>query len=248
MAALKYIVLFSMFSITALLHIVPDEAEVVIESKESKTVSVGAVFNKIKWFRFKDQDVWMMNQSHFGLYSPAASWDRLAIVIDKTKSPKTAEFYQLEPGPLEWIEGMETSSLKLKPYKVACYMCHSNGPRAIRPNYGSPFDPTSLKDKLKIFYWNLRIKTYGRVLGHGADSNPDSKHPFRWSGDYENEALTVPTCVKCHKEEGFLARGRLRRQNLPTIKAMLEMGEMPPAGFSLSEKEKIQLESFLMGF
>ena len=73
---------------------------VLIQSLESKTLFEEPVFNEIKWFSFKDKDVWMMNQSHFGKEASLDVIDRLAIVIDKTKSPKTAFFMQFKLGSL----------------------------------------------------------------------------------------------------------------------------------------------------
>ncbi len=222
-----------------------DDHEIFIESEESKTMSGNAVFNKIKWIRLEGKDVWMMNQSHHGPSLKKEAWDRLAIVVDKTITPKSVKFYQLEPGPLEW-----NGNQKKKPFKVACFMCHSNGPRAIRPNYSSTFSPTGLKDRLKIYMWNLRIKSYGMVSEHSSHTKLDKKliPPFRWRGQYENEILKVKTCMRCHKESGFMARGTLKRQNVPTIKFMVERGHMPPLGFSLSQNEKKELERFLKGF
>ncbi|MBK8201496.1 MAG: cytochrome c [Bdellovibrionales bacterium] len=187
----------------------------------------------------------MMNQSHHGSHAGEKAWDRLAIVVDKTQSPKIARFYQLESGPLEWREGLAE-----KPFKVSCFMCHNNGPRVIRPNYDSPFDPTSLKDRLKISYWNLGVKLYGRVKAspHHDERDMSQLPPFRFRSSYENERLQVATCIKCHKESGFLARGALSRQQVPTIKFMLEMGQMPPLGFRMSAQEKQELQLFLEGF
>lgn len=237
---------FGIVCLTSLLVIaVSDNQEVFIESQESKTTTGGPVFNKIKWFQFKDKDVWVMNQSHHGSLARAKTWDRLAIVVDKTQSPKVARYYQFEPGPLEWRE-----TLSEMPFKVSCFMCHNNGPRVIRPNYDSPFDSISLKDKLKISYWNMRIKLYGRVLPSPIHEDQDKflLQPFRYRSTYENESLQVTTCIKCHNESGFLARGLLRRQQVPTIKFMFESGQMPPLGFHLSSKEKQELEMFLEGF
>lgn len=243
---LKAFALIAICSIGFLVGVTNDHQEVFLESKESKTINGGPVFNKIKWYQFKDKDVWMMNQSHHGSLGVGSnSWDRLAIVVDKTQSPKRARFYQFEPGPLKWRD-----DLVEKPSKVSCFMCHNNGPRNIRPNYDSIFNPTSFKDRFKISYWNLRMKLYGRVL---ADSWHDEKDqsiipPFRFRSPYENEHLKVATCVKCHQDSGFLARGFLNRQQVPTIKFMLESGQMPPAGFWLSNQEKQELEMFLEGF
>lgn len=243
---LKAFAFIAVCSIGLLVVVTNDHQEVFLESKESKTINGGPVFNKIKWFQFKDKDVWMMNQSHHGsLGAGANSWDRLAIVVDKTQSPKRARFYQFEPGPLEWRE-----DLAEKPFKVSCFMCHNNGPRNIRPNYDSPFNPTQFKDRFKISYWNLRMKFYGRVLADAWHNERDQSiiPPFRFRSPYENEHLKVATCVKCHKESGFLARGFLNRQQVPTIKFMLESGQMPPTGFWLSKQEKQEIEMFLEGF
>lgn len=187
-----------------------------------------------------------MNQSHHGAKGLGQnSWDRLAIVVDKTQNPKRAQFYQLEPGPLEWKDG-----LKEAPFKVSCFMCHSNGPRAIRPNYDSPLNPTAFRERVKISYWNLRMKLYGRVLPHRihAEKVSSLERPFQFYSSFETESLKVKTCMKCHKDSGLFARGFLSRQQIPTIKFMLESGEMPPVGFTLSQDEKSQLEKYLEGF
>lgn len=219
--------------------------EVLFESKESKSVLGGPVFNKIKWIPGKDKDVWMMKQGHHGPHQNESSWDRLAIVVDKTRSPKTVRYYQLETGTLEWSDDVKETS-----FRVSCFMCHNNGPRAIRANYDSPLDPTSFSDRLRIAAWNLRIKLYGRVK---ADILHDFKDltapvPFRFRSSYENEVLKVEGCAKCHNEDGFLARGSLRRQQFPTIQFMLESGAMPPMGHSLSRTDKEALQKFLSGF
>ncbi|MDB9786667.1 hypothetical protein OAB57_01055 [Bacteriovoracaceae bacterium] len=221
-----------------------DEHEIFIESEESKTISGNAVFNKIKWIKRKNKDIWMMNQSHHGPSLKAEKWDRLAIVVDKSIEPTTVKFYQLGPGPLKWNESSTTTS---KPFKVACFMCHSNGPRTIRPNYSSTLSPI---EHLKIYMWNLRIKSYGKVVEDSSHTVFDKKlnTPFRWRGKYENEILKVKTCMKCHKDSGFMARGTLKRQHIPTIKFMIEKGHMPPIGFGLDENEKKALERFLEGF
>ncbi len=235
-----------LLSLTGLLvFIINDDQEVFIESRESKTTLGGPVFNKIKYFRFKNKDVWMMNQSHHGFNAKSKDWDRLAIVVDKTQSPKVAQFYQLEPGQLKWEENPTE-----KPFRVSCFICHNNGPRVIRPNYDSLFTSSQLKEKLKIPYWNLNIKLYGRVIANKIHDqrDPSAQPPFRFRSPYENETLKIATCIKCHKESGFLARGSLVRQQATTIKFMFESGQMPPFGFGLSFQEKQELKKFLEGF
>jgi hypothetical protein len=109
-------------------------ATILIESEESKTKELTSVFNQIKWTTTPKRDIWMMNQSHYGTHASNARWERLAIVVDKTKSPPTARFYQLDPGPLVWSDDLPNHR---SPFRVSCFNCHSNGPRAIRPLQGS---------------------------------------------------------------------------------------------------------------
>ncbi|MGZ3769003.1 MAG: hypothetical protein ACXVCP_06905 [Bdellovibrio sp.] len=224
-----------------LMIIFSNSHEIVFESMESKSLNNAAVYNKIKWFNFANKDVWMMNQSHDGL--SAQKWDRLAIVIDKTQTPKLAKFYQLEPGALEWSEG-----LKEVPLRVSCFMCHPNGPRVIRPNLDSSTAPLPWQDRIKLSLWNLKIKSYGRLKTSAPSYENLKAVPFRWPDHYANEPLTVKTCTKCHKESGLFARGTLLRQNILTVKFMVEKGLMPPLGMSLSNLEKSQLEKFIAGF
>jgi hypothetical protein len=217
-----------------------DTTGILFESRESKTTKSKPVFNKIKFFTHKTHDIWMMNQSHHGLNTNADNWDRLAIVVDKTRSPKMARYYQLQPGPLnpeqKWIE---------QPFKVSCFMCHNNGPRAVRPQHDSTSKKISLMDRLEIAYWNLKIISYGRVI-------PDPVHAdspnFQLKSHYENEPLKVSACVRCHQEQGLFARGELRRQQIPTIRFMLNQGLMPPPGFKLSNQDRQNIDQFIEGF
>jgi len=224
-----------------------DTSGVVIESAESKNSQLGSVFNEIKWFPGKDRDIWMMNQSHFGRDLPHEKWERLAIIVDKTKTPMVARYYQFEPGPLEWSEDLVHKRVN---YRASCFICHNNGPRAIRPFTDSELAALTWKEKLKIALLNLRVKTYGRIhydKVHDEEDKTLEVH-FRYHGSPHEDELKVPVCLKCHSEEGFLSRGVLVRQQIGTIRHMVEGGHMPPPGFSLSKKENQQLQDFLHGF
>ena len=182
-----------------------------------------------------------MNQSHFGLNAEKNKWERLAIVIEDKK----ASFYQIEPGPLEWSEDLIKKQVT---YRATCFMCHNNGPRAIRPDYDKL--NISWADRVKILFWNLKIKSYGRILPSEemlqADQN--RKVPFRHPSDLDNQELKVATCIKCHNDNGLIARGFLKRQQAGTIEFMIEHKIMPPPGFSISEKELRQVKDFVAGF
>jgi len=223
------------------------EQIITIESEESKNEKLESVFNQIKWIPGKDQDVWMMNQSHFGVDTPSEKWERLAIVIDKTTTPKTARFYQFKPGPLEWREELLAQRA---PNRASCFTCHNNGPRSLRPISESTHAPLSWSEKVKMSLWNLRIKTYGRI-------NYDDRHDledkdlivkFRFPGNPHNDPLHVPVCVKCHNENSWWARGTLRRQQVSTIRHLVESGQMPPPGFQLTKQDQRKLQDFLRGF
>ena len=206
-----------------------------IESLESKTLDQKAVFNRIDWQSEKDRDVWMMQQSHHGPTPNEKEWDRLAIVIDKKVSPYQAHFYQLAPGPLK-LE----AAFKEVPFRVSCFVCHSNGPRAIRPEVHSKEAPLSMAARMKILLWNIRIKTYPRIEVLSAPG-------FRFTGKSANAKLEIKTCIRCHQDSGLIARGYLTRQNAATIHFMIEQKEMPPFPFSLSQKEKLKINAFLDG-
>lgn len=237
---------FILFLITILVVFLKTEShEVFLESLESKNQFGEPVFNRIKLMSTNERDIWMMNQSHHGKNTPDENWDRLAIVVDKTTQPFTARYYQLPAGPLIWSENPVT-----KPFRVSCFMCHNNGPRVIRPNNQSATHPINSIETIQIFFLNFKIRSYPRIL-------PDATHlgktdsvgaPFRWTGNYENETLEVKACTKCHNEIGPRARGKLTRQQTPTIRFMVESGFMPPHDSQLNKNEQKQIMRFMQGF
>lgn len=236
-----------LFITGTLVSVVSDKSSVFIESEESKNKYMKSVFNEIRFIPGENQDVWMMNQSHHGRHPEQKQWDRLAIVVDKTTTPKTARYYQLKPGPLEWEENLKTQR---EPYRVSCFLCHNNGPRALRPVAESTLASLNWKQKVQIAAWNFRMKTYGRIQVHSEHDSEDlnQRPALRFHFPQANQELKVKPCMMCHKEEGFLARGTLVHQQRGTIKSLVDRGEMPPPGFSLSPKEKKELEDFMMGF
>ena len=139
----KALIFASAFGLSALAFSVSHlPKEVMFRSEESRTVSGGDVLNRIKLISDDARDIWMMNQSHDG----GRSFERLAIVVEDSK----ATFYQLEPGALEWSQ-----TPTQREFKVSCALCHSNGPRAVRPQ-----DSPSWSESIRIALWNLKIKSY----------------------------------------------------------------------------------------
>lgn len=239
---IKLVIFLTLILSTSLSIIYSNGEAISFESQESKISDNGNVYNSIKWFDLGRKDIWMMNQSHSGPNAKGEKLDRLAIVIDKTKSPKVASFFQLEPGPLKW-----SNDIKVKPFKVSCFVCHSNGLRAIRPNMNSKDKPIGLAQSLKLKMWNIKIKSYGVVVASEKDLNSYRTQfpPFKWQQPQLNKKLNIKTCNYCHKNNGILARGVLTKQNAPTIKFLYESGQMPPFGMKLSKNEKHELEKFI---
>lgn len=214
------------------------ESAIVIQSEESKTNRDGAVFNRISFRSEPTRDIWLMQQSHQGLTPEFHKWDRLTIVVDKIKTPYIASYYEMQPGALD----LDTEKAHQIQFLVSCFMCHNNGPRVIRPEWTSTEAPLTLSERMRIVYWNFKIRSYGRV-----DYNDELDHNeiFRMGGHLENEKLEVHACTRCHSESN---QGVLTRQNSLTIKFMVERGYMPPRGYKLTEKDRKAINEFVAGF
>lgn len=212
-----------------------------IQSLESKTILGEPVFNEIKWFEYPDKDVWMMNQSHFGKDALPEKKDRVVIVIDKTKTPKSAYFMQISPGPLEWSEDLYTKKVA---NKVSCFICHANGLRALRASPSSKsLDAFSW---VKKNYLNYKINSYGLVVENERHTLEDKSlvTPFRIRTVFDNEVLQLKICSQCH--DGKI-RGQLTRQNAVSIQFLLESKMMPPPKTEMTLADLKRIKNFLNG-
>lgn len=240
----KYLVVISSLIIIASLFFVGwqllFDKTVFFASLESKGIDHKTVYNEIKFFKKDNFDIWMMNQSHFGIHTDKSKIDRLAIVVDRPS--KSAKFYQLPPGELVWTDDLPKQKIE---FRVSCFMCHANGPRAIRAD--NVKSNLNTFQKLKINFWNYKIKAYGRINADPMHTNEDInlKMPFRYRAELDNEKLNIKTCNECHNEKN--GRGELTRQNLVTIDFLLKNKLMPPSGYALSESEKSKIEQFIIG-
>lgn len=222
-------------AVIAVVLAMTDAAPVLIQSQESKTGDGQPVFNQISFRPGRDRDVWMMQQSHHGLTSDAGRWDRIAIVVQHD-ARRTAEFYQLVPGTLVWDQNEKAVTKK-----ALCFMCHPNGPRAVRPDQNNSQVILTLWDRFRVQIWNLRIKTYGRVVSPLQNLEAD----FRMQSKTANEQLRITACTRCHSDKGLVQRGHLTKQNFTAIDFMLRNNLMPPPGFSLDEKDRQVIQQFI---
>jgi hypothetical protein len=213
---------------------------------ESKTLSGRSVYNRILFYEKDEKDIWLMQQSHHGLDKKWNQWDRLAIVVDKSTSPKRAQFFQLPPGKMKTEMGA-LRSLEIQP-RIDCLRCHSNGPRLIRPKQLKTSGAwENVLHTARLLWWNLKILTYGRV-NVSLSPRQVRNHWLRPEIAHGADQLEVKTCSKCHRNQGLFARGPLTRYQVETIRFLIESKSMPPWGHTLSEQEKVQLKDFINGF
>jgi hypothetical protein len=209
-----------------------DREPILFQSRESKSEDNGPVFNRIAYIAGGDKDVWMMQQGHQGNDGAFTSWDRIAIVV-KHDRVRSTTFHQLIPGDLSFDIKSEA------PKRAACFACHPNGPRVIRPEF-SDFEVSGW-NRMRLFLWNLRIKSYGPLSSESQGADPT----FRLQIGIANDALKVKACTRCHNDSHILGRGELTRQNFPVIDFMLKEGLMPPPGYKVSEHERREVLEFI---
>ena len=212
-----------------------DQSPILIESQESMTNKKEPIFNKIQYIPGINKDIWLMKQSHRGLKAPENQWDRLSIVV---KNRKDEAIFRQHSNTTQL--GIESPT---KDFSVSCYLCHSNGPRAIRPKWDSKWAPVSYWNQARIQLWNLRIKLYGTMKGIGEGS----RSPFAMNHWNLKQELKIKACTKCH-HDGFLGRGVLKKHHFLSIKFMVENRYMPPKGFSLKESDRKKIEDFVTQF
>lgn len=209
--------------------------QITFQSLESTTETGAPVFNKVQWLAGWQEDVWLMAQSQHGFSTDANMWDRLAIVVNKKTS--VAKFYQLSPGPLKWNGPAEA-----QPLKARCYACHTNGPRAIRPDYSSLTVKPNPWQRLAINIWNLRIKTYGRL--QSTEGHPFLEGvSFRSSMPILKLGLNLISCQKCHSSSGI--RNPLTLEQIGTASFLVTNGLMPPLPFSANPDDVTTLNRLM---
>lgn len=200
------------------------------QSLESKTGENLPVVNEIQLITNETEDVWMMRQHHARMSANKEHWDRLAIVVSKNNSPKQAEYFQLPPGKIEWTA--ETRELRL-PNKIDCSNCHINGPRKIRPDPAA--GSHSLAQKIKLFWWNLKLQRYGKLVNKSYAKLTTEKSGHEVT--LMNSKFSKTMCDACH-HDGPTGRGSLRLRHSSVIQFMVTKGFMPPSQFFLSKKQQ----------
>jgi hypothetical protein len=208
-----------------------DENSVAFQSLESVTETGAPVFNEIGFYPGKNKDIWIMRQSHHGLAPSESQWDRLSIVVDKTKG--TASFYQLQSGPIQDLTLAQVIQFA-QPLKARCFACHSNGPRAIRINLDSTDVTPSIVKQARVAFWNLRIKTYGKLKSQEGVHFIEGV-PFKSPLEILSRPMPLKSCVDCHSENGI--RNQLTLEQIGTVNFMVKNGFMPPFPFKITAED-----------
>lgn len=170
--------------------------------------------NKIYFKPGIKEDIWIMRQTPSDSGLPESKRDMLAIRVKKGK----ASFYQLQPD-----SSLEPESWEYKTFRAPCGVCHTNGPRAIRPK-----KDLGAWGQLKVFTVNMRIKTYGKLANQvGRESD---KKDFHYLEKDQIKSLNLASCTKCHSDTGI--RAALTNEQWSTMKHLVETNSMPPSGHS----------------
>lgn len=231
----KWIMVLGLGILPGLFLLTVSPHPVIFESLESRTNQDKPVFNRIRFLPGWQRDVWLMQQSHAGINSEFLGWDRLAIVVDKSVRPFTANFYQVATGELKF----EAPPI---PFKARCFACHANGPRAVRWNSASIEALPTLWGRMQVAMWNLRIKAYGHVTSKaGAEFSVGTA--FRSKYPVFSRSLGLKTCEKCHSAGGL--RNELRLEHVATASFLVRNGFMPPFPFRATQAERDALEKYL---
>lgn len=213
------------------------DSTITFESLESKTDRGHPVFNEVRFIPGTQKDIWLMRQTHKGLDPERNTWDRLAIIVDKSKETSVAEFYQLQPGAIDLRPEDLYLSQEARPLKASCFSCHASGPRALRPQFGSY--SVGLKDRARILIWNLRIKAYGPLIGREGVHFEEGRS-FRSTDDFASQPLKLKSCQFCHRSSGL--RAPLSFEQVGTVNFLVEQNLMPPFPFSISQEDRDFIE------
>ena len=225
-----------LFIAGSLLFFILNPTALKFQSLESVTETGAPVFNEILWVPGLKKDIWLMRQSHHGHHLDEKQWDRLAIVVDKSRSPKVAQFYQLKSGDLSFEPTLAM------PLKARCYACHANGPRSIHMNTQSEWIKTTWSKRVTAALWNLRIKTYGQVKGQAALQFQEGI-VFSSQLPLLKKKLTLKSCAFCHSENAL--RQPLHFEHLGTMRFLVKNKIMPPFPFQISEDDEKAIDDLI---
>ncbi|MCX6119181.1 MAG: hypothetical protein NT027_16715 [Proteobacteria bacterium] len=162
---------------------------------EESSYDLGVVRNCIVRLGPKQQRAWFMFQKINVSGEKKIIKNLIAIQMDMTK-PKTASAQYLE---LDRTAFDRESLLKAVPFKVPCLVCHSSGPRVIRPTTDS-YKSMSENDRKLLQSFNEEITSYNSVA---TTSDGEDARLGLFPKNYEQlKKIKVPieSCRECHNQ------------------------------------------------
>ena len=160
-------------------------------SFESHLKAAEEHYNRIQLFIREAFDIWVLRQR-----TPTHPTELFAIVQDNSESPSRAYYFQFLEDPKPQFVGF------------ACFECHANGPRALRPMRSERIDPLTEADWATVRDWNDHIVSQGVVKTHFPD--PASydvesvEGSFWWTSSPSSwgTPLKLERCHTCHNSDG----------------------------------------------
>lgn len=210
------------------------------KSAES-SFNLGAVRNCILLFEEGNSQFWLMKQDI--QYDKGNVANLIGIVVDVSKDPRkaksTASYFEFDRTKFE-----DAGVLQPQAYKVPCLMCHSSGPRAIRPYSQDSLYPESKIDLAKLEVWNQKIAALKQV--DYAKPNSQQEGKLQLSDARSQIPLNIVACTECHSKSGIREPLTYMQQNSITfLTGNHPTAAMPPKGHSISKVDQDCLDKWL---
>lgn len=156
---------------------------------------LGVVENCIKEFKTSQGTLWLMRQNIETTTTSGRNIANLIATYVEARPNQTPISYYLE---LDRPAFEARGTIVPMDYKVPCGMCHSSGPRLIRPQAASE-KKFSLKDKRLLTAFNKRILEYKIVETFKPSGTTGEKlYPRQ---DTPPKPLQLAACYECHNSK-----------------------------------------------
>lgn len=188
---------------------------------------LGAVTNCIQEIPDGENSLWLMKQD---IETKDRSFKNLIATYVERRKDKLPMAYYLE---LERDQFDQSGRLEATSYKVPCTMCHSSGPRLIRPTTLS-LGRLEPREKTLLEQWNQKIAAY-KIVETFVPTSEQRKRLVS-ENPRANEPLKLGSCLQCHNGSSGV-RSSLTRRHAGMIrylafssKADLGQAQMPAYG------------------
>ena len=196
-------------------------ASVTFASAESSTMSPEPILNRVQHLPLPGLDLWLMRQRQSAREgADEAHWSYVAILVDEEpQDGGRPTAYDLELAPRPVAKGALPQPI---PPRVACYRCHANGPRAVRPMRGATLPPLDSGALALVRAWNASIERAGVVRNHLTDVGAAAAV---YALPAAMEPLPLAKCKQCH-DPATGVRSELRRLHGGSVSFLATHGDL----------------------